>query len=117
MIRAYRAFWVNSFRFAGKTSRADFWQAAAANTIALAIILIFGVAIVSIYGDSAAKTPIVLVIAYGVASFVPNISIQARRLRDGGFSPWLLLSCLLPYVGGIALLLMYLAPSRIMAHD
>lgn len=113
MIRAYRAFWINFFRFAGKEiSRADFWQAAAANTTVFVIILVFGVAIVSIYGDSAAKAPIMLIITYGIALIVPNISIQARRLRDGGFSPWLLLSCLVPYVGEIALILMYLAPSR-----
>ena len=42
---------------------------------------------------------------------LPGLAVGARRLRDGGFSPWLLLVALV-LLGGIALLVLYCMPSK-----
>lgn len=112
MIDSYRAFWVKSFVFEGKTNRVDFWLAAAANVIILVIFLALIAILVALVGDSVAIAPIALVVIYSVATIVPNISIQVRRLRDAGFNPWLLLVSLIPYAGGLILFMMYLQPSK-----
>ena len=111
VIQSYKAFWVKSFAFEGKTGRADFWLAAAANAIVLIVFLLLGAILVALIGDSATFAPLALVIIYSIAAIVPNITIQVRRLRDAGFNPWLLLISLVPYVGGIIL---FGAPRKMM---
>ena len=112
MIDSYRAFWVKSFVFEGKANRVDFWLAVAANVIILVIFLALIAILVALVGDSVAIAPIALVVIYSVATIVPNISIQVRRLRDAGFNPWFLLVSLIPYAGGLILFMMYLQPSK-----
>jgi len=112
MIESYKLFWRKSFVFAGKTTRLDFWLTAAANAIILVGIIALGVLLVSLLGDSATVAPFALLVLYAIATIVPNIAIQARRLRDAGFTPWLLLTGLIPYVGGIIILIMTLQPSK-----
>ena len=112
MVESYRSFWRKSFVFDGRTARADFWLAAAANAVVILAMLVMGALLVSIFGDSASFAPIVFVALYAIAAIVPNISIQTRRLRDAGFNPWLLLITLIPYVGGLILFVMYLQPSK-----
>ena len=47
-----------------------------------------------------------------LALILPNLAIAARRLRDGGFTPWLLLLALIPAIGWIILLVLFLMPSK-----
>jgi len=117
VIQSYKAFWVKSFAFEGKTDLADFWLAVAANAIVLILFLLFGRILVALIGDSATFAPFAPVVIYLIAAIVPNISIQVRRLRDAGFNPWLLLISLVPYVGGIILFVMYLQPSKLATHE
>ena len=42
-----------------------------------------------------------------LALFIPQLAAAARRLRDTGRSPWLLLLLLVPIIGWIALLVFY----------
>jgi len=112
MINSYRSFWRKSFDFKGRTARPDFWLAAAANTIVIIAVLALGALLVGLWGDSATAGPITFLVIYSLGAIVPNISIQVRRLRDAGFSPWLLLLSLIPYLGGIILFIMYLQPSK-----
>ncbi|MHA3960854.1 DUF805 domain-containing protein [Synechococcus sp. LTW-G] len=118
MIRAYFAFWKRSFDFTGRTSRSDFWWAIAGNLSAIAIVFVawYLVRFVCI-GDCAESTKVMSTMSallYLAASFIPNISIQIRRLRDVGQSPYLILTCFIPIVGvacQVALLFMYARPS------
>ena len=112
MTNSYRSFWSKSFIFKGRTARSDFWLAAAANAIVIIAVLALGALLVGLWGDSATVGPIAFLVIYSLAAIVPNISIQVRRLRDAGFSPWLLLLSLIPYLGGIILFIMYLQPSK-----
>ena len=111
MIEAYKAFWKSSFDFKGRTRRADFWLAIFAINIVLFAFVIAGLLFVMLVGDFVTVAPFTIVVAYSIVTIVPSISIQVRRLRDAGFSPWLLLLALVPYVG-LVLFVMYLQPSK-----
>lgn len=112
MIRAYKEFWIKSFDFAGRTRRIDFWLAFVANILALILVILIGALIAPVFTGSSGTMPTILVSLYAIATIIPNISIQLRRLRDAGFSPWLLLLSLLPYLGGIVLLALYCRGSK-----
>jgi uncharacterized membrane protein YhaH (DUF805 family) len=102
MIAAYQAFWTRAFDFSGRTTRAGFWYAILSNIIVSIIILLI-----------AAKVSIFELISflYSVATIVPGIAIAIRRLRDTGKNgAWFLVS-LIPFIGGIWLLILCAQPS------
>lgn len=111
MIEAYKAFWKNSFDFKGRTRRADYWLAGLANAIAALALFIISLLFVALVGDFAPVAPSIILPVYAAFTIVPNISISIRRLRDAGFSPWLVLLTFAPYIGFV-LLIMYLQPSK-----
>ena len=41
---------------------------------------------------------------------VPTIAVTMRRLRDAGYSGWLVLLALIPWLGGLILLVFTLLP-------
>jgi uncharacterized membrane protein YhaH (DUF805 family) len=47
-----------------------------------------------------------------LALLLPTLGITARRLRDGGFTPWLLLLYLIPGLGALIVLILCLLPSK-----
>lgn len=53
-----------------------------------------------------------LVSIFSLATVVPSLALCCRRLRDSGKSPWLILLSLIPFVGGIILLVFYCSPSK-----
>ncbi len=90
--------------FSGKADRKQFWL-----YVLWAFIVFFVLGIVfSFFG----KTGTALLGLCELAVLLPSLGIAARRLRDGGFSPWLLLLSLIPFLGGIILLVLYLLPSK-----
>ena len=101
------------FKFDGVLNRTKFWT----YTIILFLanmVLNGGLQIVgkiisnSIFSILIALTLLVLNVAVWVITLGPAI----RRLRDGGFSPWLYLVVLVPCVGGIGLLVLLCLPSK-----
>lgn len=47
-----------------------------------------------------------------LATMCPTITLQVRRLHDAGYSGWLWLVNLIPYVGGLILLLFMVQDSQ-----
>jgi len=88
--------------FSGAATRSEYWF------FSLFVALCyFGGILVSVVLKSFA--PIVL-IALGL--ILPGLACVCRRLRDGGFSPYLIFLSLIPYVGGIAILVLMFMPSK-----
>lgn len=52
---------------------------------------------------------------YGLALLIPALAIGARRLRDAGFNPLLLLLLLIPLLGFIILIVLWAQPSKTQA--
>jgi uncharacterized membrane protein YhaH (DUF805 family) len=103
-------------RFDGRASRSEYWW------WTLATVLAFGVlgGILGASTEAAGSAPpsaivvlptIVLVLAL-LAVIVPSIAVTVRRLHDADLSGWLYLLTFVPYVGGLALLVLTALPSK-----
>lgn len=90
--------------FVGKATRKQFWL------WVLWYIIIF--VVLSLVLGFLGKVGQTIYWLCCLAVILPSLGIQARRLRDGGFSPWLLLLLLLPVLGALILLILYLLPSK-----
>ena len=90
--------------FAGKATRKQFWL-----YVLWSFIIFFVLGIIFSFCGNVGKT---LGIICELAVLLPSLGIAARRLRDGGFTPWLLLLALIPVLGGLILLVLYLLPSK-----
>lgn len=92
--------------FGGKATRTQYW-------LFVLFYVIIG-AVLSVLGNMDNVIGTLFAIVYAVFSLgllLPALAIQARRLRDGGFSPWWLL-LMLTGIGALVLLVMYLLPSK-----
>jgi uncharacterized membrane protein YhaH (DUF805 family) len=84
--------WVDSmkrsFDFSGKTTRKEYWSLALANFILSILILLF----VPFLGG-----------LFQLATFFQSLSALARRYRDAGLTPWLMIfilpSLIVPFLG------------------
>lgn len=97
--------------FGGKSTRTQFWAFQAWSWL---VFIILGIIIVGVSQASEGLAGLIAVVGglFSLAIFLPSLAIAARRLRDGGFSPWLLLVGLIPTLGGIILLILFLLPSK-----
>ena len=91
--------------FKGHASRTQFWMYTLFSFVAMLLVGI----IVSFLGETLGK--IIMWLIY-LAFLLPNLGIAARRLRDGGFSPWLLLISLIPALGNLVLLILFCLPTK-----
>lgn len=97
--------------FGGKATRTQFWAFYGWNWL---VGVAFAILAIVLYQVADALGGLVAVAAglFGLAILLPSLAIAARRLRDGGFSPWLLLIGLIPTIGAIILLVLFLLPSK-----
>ncbi len=101
IIGSYKKFWKNYFVFDGRCRRADYWQAWLVNMIIMIISLVLGV--IPVLG----VVITVLSAIYSLATIVPGISLEFRRLHDIGKSGAYILFILIPIVGPIMLILWF----------
>ena len=94
------------FDFAGRATRTQFWMFVLFNFI---ISLVLGIICGMFLSEN---TTNIISWVYYFALLLPSLGIAARRLRDGGFTPWLLLLALIPFIGWIALIVLYIMPSK-----
>ncbi len=102
MFQAYAAFWRRGFtEWAGTSSRSEYWWTVLANIL---IVLLWGVLVSMVwmimdifgaagyfwYWNDGTLLAMPLVV-WGIAMFIPNVSLLVRRLHDAGFSAWWLL--------------------------
>lgn len=97
--------------FSGRASRTEFWL------FQLSVYMLYGILIgLGILLESSETAALaVAFIIIGSCSFIlllPSIAILVRRLHDIGLTGWFILLGLIPYVGGIILLVMTLLPSQ-----
>jgi uncharacterized membrane protein YhaH (DUF805 family) len=107
--------------FSGKSSRSEYWFLWMAEVLLLLVLLLFpfSVAITVYYfeviegwaGPALQWVPILTLVVV-LALVVPNLAIMSRRLRDAGISPYFLFFIFLPILGGLALFVMMMFPSK-----
>lgn len=93
--------------FKGRATRKQFWLFILFTMLIMFIIgVIFG--LIGLPGKVVNTVTIILELGL----FLPSLAIEARRLRDGGFSPWLLLIGLIPFIGWLVLIVLFCLPSK-----
>lgn len=87
----------------GRTSRKEYWMFMLFNVIVFFSVLVIGVFLMGITRKAAF---IFLPVAYVLAIIIPLFSASVRRLHDTGRSAWWLLVYLIPFLGGIWILVL-----------
>jgi uncharacterized membrane protein YhaH (DUF805 family) len=123
--QAVTRFFKRYVRFDGRSSRSEYWW------VTLALTVVFGVLYALTYGTATYETvqtvngatrvahfsPVgvtasVISAVLGLATILPSIAVTVRRLHDGGFSGWLYLLNLVPFLGSLVVLILTIMPSK-----
>jgi uncharacterized membrane protein YhaH (DUF805 family) len=88
--------WKKYAVFAGRARRQEYWYFVLFNILAYVLLSI----IAGVLGKVGAS----LLSLYAVAVFLPGLAATIRRLHDSNRSGWWILISLVPFVGGIVLL-------------
>jgi len=92
----------NYAQFQGRARRAEFWWYTLGNVV-IAVILVILASLASIFW--------VLYAIYALAVIVPSVAVAVRRLHDTDKSAWYLLFYLIPFIGGIILIVFWATDS------
>ena len=95
-------------QFTGRAGRAEFWWFALSNFVVILVLLALSRAAGFFY---------VVYAIYALALIVPSIAVSVRRLHDIGKSGWWILIALVPFVGGIILLVFHVMDSQPGANE
>ena len=113
---AYLTGWKKALEINGRTTRQSFWLFIGQMILVyivfiVAIFVVSGVAqqIKALSFVSAFLSAVYLLFSF--AHIVPCFTIQIRRTRDATGNGWLWLLGLIPLLGSIALLVIYLSPT------
>jgi uncharacterized membrane protein YhaH (DUF805 family) len=98
--------------FSGRSRRQEYWMFFLLNWIVavFCIVLIFaGFPWTELDNPDAGPSPVFvmglgLLVLWWLGTLIPSIAVAVRRFHDQNQSGWLYLLCLIPYVGGIVLL-------------
>lgn len=83
--------------FQGRASRQEYWMFQLFNVSIYGVLLLLATA-------SESNFLSVLMVIYYLGIIVPSLAVSVRRLHDIGKSGWAILVSLIPFVGGILLL-------------
>ncbi|WP_030763282.1 DUF805 domain-containing protein [Streptomyces sp. NRRL F-2664] len=83
--------------FSGRARRQEYWMFFLFQIAALIIVAIL---------DAVLGTSPWLYLIYALATLLPNLAVSVRRLHDTGKSGWWMLISLVPFIGGIWLLVL-----------
>lgn len=108
MWTAYKNYWINTFKYRARSTRADFWWVVLMNVIIYAILGILmaigisGTSYSAIIGNQFSWVTsqmswwmafvIWVTVLYCIATILPNISLAVRRVRDAGLTGWSVLA-------------------------
>jgi len=98
-----KAFVENYANFKGRTNRADFWWAVLGYFIASFVVGFIGGLI---FGSNESSLNVLSTI-FMLATFIPALALEVRRLHDINKSGWLVLVSLIPLVGSILLIVWF----------
>lgn len=123
---ACRRFFAKYATFSGRASRSEYWWWALDSFvvyIVLSVVTVLLDADGATVGRDGASVPgpgstigLILFVVWYVAVIVPSLALTVRRLHEVNFSGWMLLLGLVPFVGGIILLVFTAAPPPCKAH-
>jgi uncharacterized membrane protein YhaH (DUF805 family) len=96
--------------FNGRARRTEYWMFALFNILICFAALILGL----IFMKASIGLGIflyVLLVLYSLATLLPGLAVCVRRLHDTDKSGWMILLCLVPFIGGLIVLIFMLLDS------
>jgi uncharacterized membrane protein YhaH (DUF805 family) len=96
--------------FNGRARRTEYWFFVLFATIIAMLLLALGYGINTLFQTN---NPIVFmapITLFLLALFIPSIAVSVRRLHDTNKSGWYYLISLIPYIGGLVMLIFYFTP-------
>lgn len=93
--------------FSGRATRKQFWMFVPFYFLVNPVL-----AILSRIDGAVGMMFTLVTVLYSLGLLLPTLAAAARRLRDAGLSPWLLLLCLVPFLGGLILFVLCLLPTK-----
>ena len=110
-VEALKLFFTNYANFKGRSTRSEYWWALL--LIGIVSSALCGVVVSSTMNNTEAGAGFVgiLYIVWALATLVPGLSINWRRLHDTGKGGIFFLIMLVPIVGGIIYLIQVIKPS------
>lgn len=110
--------YLNAFRqyatFTGRARRREYWMFILFNAVVIFVLAILA-GVLSPNMDETGPSLNLGTALYGLytlAAFIPSLAVTARRLHDTGRSGWWQLINLVPFVGGIILLIFAVQDSQ-----
>lgn len=108
--------------FGGRASRAEYWWIALVDTVVYLGLALLGV-LAGLPGSTTTAdgewTPGpgffpfgILLVIWMLGIIVPSIAVTVRRLHDANLSGWFYLLLFIPYLGGLALLVLTVLPPK-----
>jgi len=118
--QAVSRFYSRYATFSGRASRSEYWWVSlyfvSVLLIGGAVAGAFGAGATDEYGAPADPSPFAVMFGiflamFLLASFVPALALNARRLHDANITGWAQLVCLIPSLGGVIMMVLALLPS------
>ena len=98
----------NYANFNGRSRRKEYWMFNLFNFIFAVVTMILD----NLFGLTFDLAPYGSIYAlYGLCVFIPSFAVSVRRLHDVGKSGWMILISIIPIVGAIWLLVLFLTDS------
>jgi uncharacterized membrane protein YhaH (DUF805 family) len=97
--------------FNGRASRSEYWWFALFSVLVYVGIMVLSGGMPNDEENISSTSTIMFLIAV-VALLVPSIAVAVRRLHDTDKSGWWYLISLIPYVGGLVLLVLLVLPAK-----
>lgn len=108
MVEATKAMYTNYANFNGRTSRRDYWMGILGYfLLCLAVSFVAGI----INGVTKSSIGSTLLSLFSLASIIPALAMEVRRLHDVNKSGWYICIAFIPIVGSILLLIQLCTPS------
>jgi uncharacterized membrane protein YhaH (DUF805 family) len=118
---AFSRFWSKYTVFSGRASRSEYWWWALIEAIVWLVLSVLarlgGAGVTDASGAMTGPNGLgvfvaIVVLLFGLATIVPNLSLTVRRLHDANFSGFFILLGLIPVVGGIIVFILSLLSSN-----
>ena len=111
MVEGVKEFFTKYAVFEGRTSRKTYWMTVLGLFILEFVIFFVGGIIAGALGQTTENATSVLSTIVSLATLVPSLAIDCRRLHDINKSGWWQLIALVPFVGWIVLLVFLCLPA------
>lgn len=111
---AVKRFYSKYAQFSGRASRSEYWWVALYFGLIYFTLSLLAAADTNSFGETGALGTMMngLLVIFTLGNLVPSVAVGVRRLHDVNMSGWFMLLGLIPYLGGLVLLVFTVLPPK-----